>query len=331
MDEIDAVRELGADVPVASAVARDEARQRLLVLARAADRSRSRYDGARLPRLRRVLAAVVTLFVFVFGVAVWPVPFAAPSLGPEAAAAAALNAAADVAAAQPRGSQGRYRYTKSRGVFMATTTLGGGRHFSYLSPVAREIWIAPDGSGRIRETRGEPVFLSEEDRAQWQAAGSPRDEGTNGDFGRGALAYENLDALPTNPALLRLVILARALETQVRVDAEMFVIVGDLLRETVARPELTSALYRVAASLDRIELLGETKDRAGRSGIAVAMTSDYAGAKTRRVLVFDPRSGRLLAEEEVLLEPYRTYRGPHPPVVIGHSTYLESKIVDRLP
>ena len=79
-------------------------------------------------------------------------------------------------------------------------------------------------------------------------------------------------------------------------DAGTFVMVGDLLRERAAPPALRAALYKVAAGIKGVELVGSVTDRAGRRGVAVAITSTYTGARVRDVLVFDPVTSALLAE-----------------------------------
>ncbi len=85
-------------------------------------------------------------------------------------------------------------------------------------------------------------------------------------------------------------------------NPERFSIVGDLLRETVAAPKLRAALYRVAAGLGGVELVGSMTDRAGRIGTAVSMTNDQSSrGLERRVLIFDPETTALNAEEDVLL------------------------------
>jgi hypothetical protein len=269
---------------------------------------------------------------------------------PDPAAAAALNRAADVAAAQPAGSGVGYRHTKSEGAYLSG--VGGDSDHPdgiwALVPVEREIWIGPDGSGRLIESRGEPIWFGPDDKAAWVAAGSPdllggQDSDTR--FGPtppgfepgtpqpwpGSLSYENLDALPTDVGALRAVIDARAAAGGGATDYERFTIVGDLLRETVGTPQLRAALYRVAAGIGGVELIGSMTDRAGRTGIAVAMTShESSRGLERRTLVFDPNTSMLLAEEDVLLEPVE-WLDADPPVIIGYNTYLVSDVVATIP
>lgn len=260
-----------------------------------------------------------------------------PLRGPGAPDPAAAQALREVAAVAETGGlssmeAGQFRYTKSESAYLSTHVVESGQAFSVLVPAVREIWIAADGSGRISEVVNEPVFLGDQDRQKWEAAGRPPLGGQGGstDFGLGGLHYVDLDSLPTDPDALATVIRQRAEDTDVPTHVEMLVIVGDLLRETVAHAELRAALYRVAADLPGIEYVGETTDRAGRVGIGVAMTSGYSGAEERHMLIFDPITSDLLGEEYLLLERV-DYLDAEPPAVTGWAAYLESGLVANLP
>lgn len=111
------------------------------------------------------------------------------------------------------------------------------------------------------------------------------------------------------------------------IDAEVLVLVGDLLRETLAPPDLRAALFRVAARIPGVELIGEVTDPAGRKGTAVARTSDDVGFLERIELIFDPDTSELLAEREVLLERVH-WADAEPDTVIGYGSYLNSGVVD---
>ncbi|MDO8484057.1 MAG: CU044_5270 family protein, partial [Candidatus Limnocylindrales bacterium] len=256
----------------------------------------------------------------------------------------------DIAAAQPAGSGVGYRHTKSEGAYLSG--VGGWPDHPNgvwaLVPVSREIWIKSDGSGRIVESRGEPIWFGPADRAEWQAEGSPDLRGTlfsDTRFGPtspgaepgtpqawpGSLYYQNVDALPTDVGALRHMIDERAAAGGGATDYERFTIVGDLLRETVAAPMVRAALYRVAASLNGVKLVGSMTDRAGRTGTAVSMTNDQSSrGLERRVLIFDPQTSSLLAEEDVLLHKV-DWLDAEPPLVIGYNTYLVSDIVPTIP
>jgi hypothetical protein len=289
-----------------------------------------------------VLPAVIVSLVVVLALGVVP-------LGdrPDPAAAAALTAVADVAAALPAPGAVGYRHTKSEGAWLSG--IGGPAErpdgIWALVPKTRELWVKRDGSGRLIETRGRPIWFGPADKAAWVAAGSPDlggGEHTDTRFGPtppgadpslpevwpGSLHYEDVDALPTDPSALRQLIDQRAGGFT---DYQRFTIVGDLLRETVAAPQVRAAIYRVAAGLGGVQLIGSMTDRAGRTGTAVAMTSERSSrGLERRILIFDPSTSMLLEEEQVLLNRV-DYLDADPPIVIGYATYLVSDIVQVLP
>ncbi|MDP9226010.1 MAG: CU044_5270 family protein, partial [Actinomycetota bacterium] len=183
----------------------------------------------------------------------------------------------------------------------------------------------------IRETAGEPIYLNERSRSWWESGG-PRDMllAQNQDFGPQKLGFEDLSRLPTEPSALTNVIRERAQSADPPLHDEMFVVIGDYLRQQSAPPQLRAALYKIAAGIPGVELVGEIRDRAGRAGVGVAMTTTYTGLKQRHILIFDPRTSALLAEETLLLEK-PSWSDVQPPVLIGYATYLESGVVESLP
>jgi hypothetical protein len=258
--------------------------------------------------------------------------------GASAEAAEVLRSAAKAAGAQsPVASEGRYRYTRSENAYLSTS-VDEGQSVTALVPQVRELWVASDASGRIREKVGEPVFLGPRDRASWEALGSPDwwGAGTSDQaFGPGELYYEDFSGLSTDPDELYGQIARRAGEPETSGElpvpqnspqaVKMFAIVGDLLRETLAPPEVRAALYEVAARIPGVELVGEVKDSAGRTGVAVARNEEGDGVRLE--LVFDPETSELLAERQVLLRRVR-WVDAAPGTAIGWATYLESGTVD---
>lgn len=63
-----------------------------------------------------------------------------------------------------------YEYIESRG-FHGHHAVGV---FDAFVGSHREIWIGSDGSGLIRSTGGPASFFTDEGRARWEAAGSPK-------------------------------------------------------------------------------------------------------------------------------------------------------------
>jgi hypothetical protein len=347
MDEIEALQALGHDVPPPDPAVKRAARMALLAHAQApAGRARWWPSGGRaLGRVRVLGVAAALVLVAVLASGVLPI---GPRSGP--AAAAALNHAADVAALQPDVNRDGYRHTTSEGAHLVSADTGQGRPEGVwaLVPVSREIWIKPDGSGRLIERRGEPVWFSPADRVAWVAQGSPDlrgDPSSDTRFGPtpkgagsgtpqiapGSLYYADVDALPTDVDALRELIRTQAAANGGgATNLEMFTIVGDLLRETVAAPRLRSALYRVAAGIDGVELQGSVADHAGRTGTAVSLTTDRSGVgRERHVLIFDPETSLLLEDRDVLLDKV-DWLDAEPPTVIGYTTYLTSEMVPTM-
>lgn len=345
MDEIELLRGVGRDVPPPDAAAKQAARMALIEVAtEPAARPRLRWPRLVLQRPRLLIPAVVVPLVVVLALGVVP-------LGnrPDPAAAAALNAVAGVAAALPAAPSDGYRHTKSEGAWLSGISASERPNGIWaLVPVTRELWLKPDGSGRLIETRGEPQWFGPADKAAWVAAGSPdlvccthtdnRFEATppGADPSRpqvwpGSLYYEDVDILPADPSALRQLIDQRAAAGGGLTDYERFTIIGDLLRETVAAPQVRAALYRVAAGLGGVELIGSVTDRAGRTGTAVAMTSEQSSrGLEQRVLIFDPQTSMLLEEQETLLR-HVDWLDADPPSVIGYNTYFVSDIVPTIP
>lgn len=172
--------------------------------------SADRADGARHQRQRRWVAraAAVAVLAGVAGGAGVLLEPGTPA-GPGTAAAAVLKKLAHVAAYQPAPivpGPGQYLYVDSVESYTDTagTSPSGGADYTVLLPENRQIWIAANGSGRILETFGNPVFLSAQDRTTWEAAGRPpiQHAPTDMSFGPGGLVDgpTNLSNLPTNPA-----------------------------------------------------------------------------------------------------------------------------------
>jgi len=336
MDELDMLRAAGKELTPSVGAAKARAREVLVARIDAVSIPRPRFAlpiRSSLPVVgRRVIwsrvgAAVALAALLVIVGAPWRAREVST-----ANAAALLNDLAIVAAAQPAApTSAGYLYTKVEATYQNTMVLRGGEVIATLAPRTREMWIARDGSGRIRETAGDVIFLSERGRVAWVAMGSPQLARTaNGDFGPGGLGYEDLTRLPTDPPALAEVIRERAARADPPLDDEMFVVIGDLLRQPGAPPALRSALYKIAAGIPGVELVGDARDHSGRQGVAVAMTSTYTGLRTRNSLIFDPRTSALLGEEHVLLEPAAWIDAP-PPVVVGYAVYLESRTVESLP
>ena len=142
-------------------------------------------------------------------------------------------------------------------------------------PIRREIWIGHQEIGVLKDPGVDAGVVIPLGVALFPA-------------GAGGVSWDGLWDLPTDPEELDKLLRSGINGAGPDDDSEMFVIVGDLLRESPAPPALRKALWEVAARIPGIELVGDVTDHAGRAGVAVERHG------TRYVL--DPSDGRLLEE-----------------------------------
>lgn len=154
-------------------------------------------------------------------------------------------------------------------------------------PHQRQIWLSVDGSrpGLLREN-GEELKLDA------QGAGTDRAPSLN------APTYRYLESLPTDPGALLKKIYDETKGAGPGPDQEAFVTIGDLLREQLAPPKVSAALYKAAAKIPGVTVVGDAVDAAGRHGIAVART--HEGERTE--WIFDKQTLEFLGERSVMVE-----------------------------
>ncbi|MGH2572842.1 MAG: CU044_5270 family protein [Actinomycetota bacterium] len=294
MDELELIRQIGSSEGPHEA----RAKERTLGALRSAVGSSDHHRAAKRPRhVRGWLPALGAVLAIGLVISLMPV------LGGRSQnAAASLERMAAIAASQLGASvrPGSYVYTKSIARSLRTVAhITSGQTWAVFATVTREAWIGPDGSGRIIETTTDLSFPSEDDRQAWEASGRPSltSGGASSDesYRPGQLTFLDLSALPTNDELLRDAIEERRILPGPAGTAETFDILGDLLRETHASPALRASLFRVAAGLSGIEVLGTLEDAIGRQGVVVA----YSQGELRRELIFDPATSALLGEQTV--------------------------------
>jgi hypothetical protein len=142
----------------------------------------------------------------------------------------------------------------------------------------RDIWIARHGSSVLED---DGVF----------GTMTPTSLGSEAfPAGGTSLTWDQLYALPTDPAELEPVLRSDIKGAGPNPTAELYTVVGDLLRESPAPPALRKALYEVAANIPGVKLVGHYKDALGRTGTAVERDGE--------TLVIDPGNGQLLADIE---------------------------------
>jgi hypothetical protein len=326
MPELELLRRLAPPDPEPP-TAEAEAAARALLLDRIARAERP----APRRRRRRVLVPALAL-VAAAAIAAVVVAARGPAVS-DAAAAVLRRAAATARGAVPTRPlrDGQFLYTLSEDAYQSTTVLGEkGRSFTVLVPHRRESWIGPDNKGWLISHIGTPRFVTPQQRRNWIALGRP-------DLGEHDmnLALENSDgstppmgslALPADPAALDAYLRRQAEGNSHGTEVEMFTLIADGLRESFTTPAQRAALYEVAARLPGVRLVGTRRDGAGRSGTAVAI--DDGESRETHLLIFDPATSALLAEEYTALPGH--YSGVAAGTKVGWSTYLRAEVVDRI-
>lgn len=279
--------------------------------------------------------------------------------------APALAKASDAPAIAPP-APGELLYTKTRVVQLqgwephgrGAGTRAKPRHFTAnllgaessampaLVPTTKEVWTAPDGKTRVRETLGRIEFLSTEDQRRWEEAGSPppfeydpaehrvgRDGSGHAmkEFAsrswRGAHVFANVAQLseaPTDPEALRLDIEHRRGGGEVTIERLM-----EILGEPITSAALRAAAFNALAEIPGVELERHAVDALGRRGAAVSWGSEGERSAFRRELIIDPQTSKLLAQAEVIAHP-KAAEMPGIPAgaAFRETVYLRSGIVD---
>ncbi|MGW0828382.1 CU044_5270 family protein [Streptomyces sp. NPDC002845] len=251
----------------------------------------------RVVRRRRVAMVVASAAVACVAVVVTGLSITAtepPSETPPASKAsvqlleqAALAAVADPGAV-PRPEQ--YTYVKVTGHTTALSEGKDGAMERLRQDESYEQWTSVDGSDRTmqRKPGGSATWLP-----------AP---------GEGSLnlpTYRFLAGLPTEPGALLETIYRDAnlnhgsgSDSTTGPDQEAFVTIGDLLRASVAPPDVSAALFRAAARIPGVIVVSDAVDAAGRHGVAVAREHDGE----RFEWIFDKETKELLGERTVLVE-----------------------------
>lgn len=231
---------------------------------------------ARRSRRRRRTAVAIASVAAAAALVVAPVIGLGGSHPDSAQAAAVLTAAGAAAAEQPGGwPDATYWHVVSE------QQDGDGPAYH------REIWLGRLVPGVLQDARLED-----------HRAGASGDVSTIAldktvfDAGK-AVDWAGLYALPTDPDALERVLRAGSAGAGPDPDTELWVVVGDLLRETPAPPQLRAALWDVAARVPGVTVVGTVRDHAGRTGKAVERTMPGSG---RERLILDPTDGRLLEQ-----------------------------------
>ncbi|GAB2956860.1 hypothetical protein GCM10027280_51980 [Micromonospora polyrhachis] len=226
-------------------------------------------------------------------------------------------AAALEAAPAPAQSVGRFSFVRV-GQWSLDMSFSKGSTDVAMVPQVISTWRAADGSGKVATVNLDRSDLEQRPDAEGllaAAAGSVPDVNT---YGPGELAAVVADPVPTDANALEQALYAH----QPRVNGAKSAVraVADLYRTTEVDQNVRVAVLRFLARTDGVLLRGAVTDRLSRHGLAVSVDSDNGG--TRDILVFDQRTGLLLAYESMFLR--RPERLPvRVPAVHAYVLYLD--------
>ncbi|MGW5558491.1 CU044_5270 family protein [Micromonospora sp. NPDC003944] len=268
---------------------------------------------------RRLVLAAGTLAVAVGAVAVFqPFGGAAPGTPGEPAAEAGLVLVpvtyqfdADPPAAGPQlrmladkikdagydHQRGRYMYHHAKVWGDPVVTSDDGRHHVAFAHET-QIWQATDGTGNQIDTELEPQYPDQESRDYWQRESIARPAATG-------TPAPNVVPLPPRelsqpsdvPSELR-----ELLKVQYGAGVASKE-VSTLYGRYVVTRATRAAVLRVLAEVPGFRWRGQVTDRAGRHGVAI--TFDDREHDAQSLLIFDPKTGELLAHERLTLSPIR--------------------------
>jgi len=229
---------------------------------------------------------------------------------------------------------------------------------SALVPTLKEVWMAPDGTTRERETLGRVDFLSDADQSLWEGAGSPppfaydpdehqvsRDSSgrLEKEFAaqswRGRRVFSHVSQLseaPTEPEALRLALEHRrgggspvdpSPADSLRGGATVERLL-EILSEPIAGPALRAAAFKALAEIPGLGFERDVADVAGRKGDAISWVRERGFGHR---FIFDPRTSRILSEAEMILGPQAADEyGAPAGTPYRETAYLESGIVDSI-
>jgi hypothetical protein len=250
------------------------------------------------------------------------------------AAAAVLRRAADAVLLSPPKAlkPGEYWYTENEGTYLDDASSRHGVIAAFVSQVQRE-WV-----GRRCGTRDDrlvgvrPLVRPKSDWQRHALAGFQANPSFTSCGGTGAdqpVSYSQMLRAPTSTsALASWVLRAEAApgftpKPQYRAQI-MFTAIHDILIEPIVSARLQAGLYRVAATIPGVRMLGLRHDTLGRTGLAVGFV-DHNGYEDE--LLFDPRSYALLDYDETT----RHRSGPLPAGTVTQETaFLAAGLVHRI-
>ena len=179
----------------------------------------------------------------------------------------------------------------------------------------REIWVAPDGSGRIEERNDPVTFPSDAEQKEWIAIGSPRLPGMSRTFKSGELAYVRLDEVPRDPTRLR-----ESLTADSPSSTTILRRIVLILYENVPPVELTATIVSVLRDFPGIEV------KENGPLITFRGTDESPGRRSESTVVIDATSGQLVSERRRALTAVPGLSAD-PPIVMLERTVDDTGLI----
>ncbi|MFI7574664.1 CU044_5270 family protein [Micromonospora sp. NPDC049497] len=210
-----------------------------------------------------------------------------------------------------RGGRYMYHHTKTWGDPVMTSP-DGRYHVAFAHET--KVWQAADGTGTQVTTQLEPQYPDPESRVYWQRNLKPE---------AAASATPAPDSIPLPPIDLAPLPSGRAQLNDLlkirfggsAVSKEVSTVYGRYVVPRQTRAEILRVLADVPGFLWR----GPVTDRAGRNGVAI--TFDDREHNQQSLLIFDPKTGELLAHELLALSPVR---------ISAYQVILDTAWLDRV-
>ncbi|NGO12399.1 hypothetical protein G5C60_33540 [Streptomyces sp. HC44] len=184
-----------------------------------------------------------------------------------------------------------------------------------IPPLHRlEVWMSVDGlhDGLVREVGREP-FVVEPDV---KPGGTGWEVSAN---------YNHVKTLPTHADAMYdyLYKTAPKYSGQETYQA-MFVLVGDLLKQSIVPPEQGAALFRAVARIPGVTVIEDAVDAAGRRGVAIAR--EDPDNPSRDEWIFDKETREFLGERSVATDDYSDVKKG---TVTSNTAVLRRAVVDK--
>jgi hypothetical protein len=245
-----------------------------------------------LPMAAAAAAAIVLL-----------VPGGSNIIQPPTAAAAILRRAADAVSVAPTAqlAPGQYWYQEDQATYLDFSTDQSGTMSAYVSEDERwwvndQHYVRREHLESVRAAR--PVTNASQRAALALFDGNPDASGTGPGYDM-PLSYAQMSQAPSDPNALAdfiLNITAPAGPTARWRTTVLLEQIGEIVVEPRVPAQMLADLYRLAATLDGVHVIGIVTDELGRQALAIGFTP--GDQTTTYELLFDPQTYALLDERE---------------------------------